>query len=510
VLASLHFDAREVTAVELNPTTVELMTNRFAEYSGGIMADPRVTLVNAEGRSFIERVDRKYDLIWQVAPDSYAAMNASTSAAFVLSESYLYTVEMIQESLGHLSENGILCAEFADIDFANRPKRSARYLMSARAALAELGIDDFEKHVMLATTPGFFFPPTIILLKATPFTEAEIAAFGRKVQEIDRHKAGPDADPARREQDYWRRGVVWHSAGGPTDVSGDHPVNRVISLDDAELASWQDGYTYDVSPVTDNAPFFWHFVRFRDALTGSWGEDLPVRDWEEATGERVLLVVLPFAAAFAAVVLLIPAFAARRLWNDLPHKASVTAYFLALGLGFMFFEVSLIQRLTLFLGYPTYSVTVTLFAVLISTGIGSFLSGRWSHDWRRSLQLLFVALIPLMLWCQFGLGPAMEALAGLELVGRIIASALFVAPLGLCLGAFMPIGLSMVAAASPHSREYVAWAWAVNGFGSVVGSILAAMLAMSFGFQVLFLLAVLVYGAGVLGLTRGFARENEA
>jgi spermidine synthase len=502
VLASLHFGAAEVTAVELNPVTVDLMKNVYADYSGGIMSDPRVTLVNAEGRSFVSRLTRPYDLIWLVAPDSYAAMNAATSAAFVLSESYLYTVEMILESFEHLSPDGILCTEFGDVDFGARPKRSVRYLATARAALERLGVTDFERHVMVGTTPGFFWPPTLVLLKRTPFTPDEIARFRAKLAQIDARRAGPGADPATREAEYRTRGVVWHAAGGPTDVSGAHPIHRVIALPPAELEAWQDDFAYDTSAVTDDAPFFWHFVRFRDALLGPWGERFAVYDPEEATGERVLLVLLAFAVAFAAAMLLLPLRAAAGVWRELPYKTNASLYFLALGLAFMFFEIALIQRLTLFLGYPTWSVTVTLFGILVFTGIGSLVSERLLARRNRALFSLLAALVPITLWCQFGLGPATAAFESADAPARVALAVLFVAPVGLCLGCFMPLGLASVAGLSPHAREYVAWAWATNGFASVVGSVLAVMLSMSFGFRALFALAVVVYAVGVFALSR--------
>ena len=136
ILASLYFGAAEIVAVELNPVTTALLTDHFADFTGHLTRDPRVTLVNAEGRSFIGRDRSRYDLIWFVAPDSYAAMNAASSGAFVLSESYLYTTEMIRESLAHLNPGGVVCLQTGDIDFARKPNRAGRYLATARQAFA--------------------------------------------------------------------------------------------------------------------------------------------------------------------------------------------------------------------------------------------------------------------------------------------------------------------------------------------------------------------------------------
>jgi hypothetical protein len=168
----------------------------------------------------------------------------------------------------------------------------------------------------------------------------------------------------------------------------------------------------------------------------------------------------------------------------------------------MFFEIVLIQKLTLFLGYPTYSLTVTLFALLLFTGVGSLLSAGYSHRRNRALLGLFVMLSVLMLFYQFGIGQIVERCIGAPLAVRIAITVACLAPLGLCLGAFMPLGLGTVANVTVHSAEFVAWAWAINGFFSVISSILATMLSMTFGFTVVLAFAVLIYGVGILALIR--------
>ncbi|MEO6027300.1 MAG: SAM-dependent methyltransferase, partial [Candidatus Binatia bacterium] len=190
------------------------------------------------------------------------------------------------------------------------------------------------------------------------------------------------------------------------------------------------------------------------------------------------------------------------VWRAIPHKAAAAGYFAALGMGFMFFEVSLIQMLTLFLGYPSYSLSVTLFGMLVFGGVGSFLSGR-SHRSRTHLLLALLAALTLaMLGYQFAIPFVVDRFIGLALPLRIAIAILLIAPLGLTLGAFMPIGLRAIAAQTEHRREFVAWAWAVNGFLSVISSMLSTILAMILGFHLLMMVAVLVYAAGVASLLR--------
>jgi hypothetical protein len=476
ILASLYFGASHVTAVELNPATVSLLTTHFADYTGHLADDPRVTLVTGEGRSFLGRDSTRYDLVWFVAPDSYAAMNAATSGAFVLSESYLYTVEMIMESLRHLTPGGIVCAQFGEADFDRKPSRTARYLGTAREAFRRLGIEDFERHVLVSTTSELFFFSTI-LLGGAPFDDAHLARFREANAAIP-------------------RAVVRHA--GETDSN--EAIAKVVSLPPAELAEWYRDHPFDLRPVTDDAPFFWHFVRFRDAPGGlaRYGKTF----FEEGTGERLLLVLLVLVVVLGTVFLLAPMVALGGTWRAIPHKTRAGLYFAALGIGFMFLEVTLIQRLTLFLGYPTYSLTVTLFALLVSTGVGSLLADT-AGSRRRALLRRVAVLVLLVPFYAFALPLLLAAAVGWPLAARIVTAALCLAPLGLCLGGFMPIGLAVVASLSASREEFVAWSWAVNGFSSVVSSVLATILAMELGFSAVMLLALgayLVGAASLLGL----------
>ena len=482
ILASLHFGAASVLGVELNPITHSLLTGRFAEFSGSLVDDERVELVNFEGRTFLEGDARSYDLIWLVAPDSYAAMNAASSGAFVLSESYLYTSEMIGLALDHLAPGGVLCVQFGEIHFAGKPNRTARFLTTARDALAARGVQDFRRHVLLSTVPEFFTMATI-LIRNEPFSESDAARFVA-------HEGALDG------------AVVWHAAGLPVGVDPEHPVRRVIDLDDEGLRDFLERHPYRLDAVRDDAPFFWHFARFRDAFSDEWGGNKIIWNPEDSSGERVLVILLGLAAVFALVFLLLPLFAVRKTWSEVPFKRSTGLYFAALGLGFMFFEVCLIQQMTLLLGYPTYSLTVTLFSLLVFTGLGSLLSER--HRLRRNptLGLLLASIFALMVWYRFGQGFVVDAFIGAPLAVRIPIAVISIAPLGLCLGALMPIGLATVAALSPHTRQYVAWAWAVNGFFSVISSILATMLSMTFGFQTVLSIGAGVYAIGILALMR--------
>ena len=484
ILASLRFNAGHIDAIELNPVTHRLVTDDFADYAGNLADIPNVNYVNGDGRSYLARSDKTYDLVWFPATDSYAAANAAVAGAYVLSESYLYTSDAIVESFEHTGPNGILAVQFGEFNFEEKPNRTSRYVSTARHALKEIGVDDPSRHILVGTSGS---PEggslSNIFVKRSPFTPAEVERFVA-------------------QQDKVPNSTVRYAPGQPPQ---DNSVTAIATLPTSQLDRWFESYPYDVRPVTDDGPFFWHFDRFGDVIR-DFGEASGPSDVEDATGERVLLLLLGIAVLFSAVFLLLPFIAIRRTWTKLPRKGRSALYFACLGLGFMFFEITLIQRLTLFLGYPTYSLTVTLASILIFTGVGALLSGRHKHR-PRVLQALVAIIVALTLFYQFALPPITDGLLGLPLVARMLIAFVILAPLGICLGTFMPLGLGAVAELTEFPREYVAWGWAVNGFASVIGAVLTTILAMTFGFRVVLFLALFAYLVALLAL-RGLLRTS--
>lgn len=480
ILASLYYEAPNIEAVELNPVTVDLLTDEFADYTGHLPERPDVQLHQGDGRSYLARSDSSYDLVWYVAPDSYAANNAASSGAFVLSESYLYTSEMIEETLEHLTDDGIMVAQFGELDFENRSNRTSRYIVTARDALEKFGVDDPSQHLMVDFAPGQDNQSTIIV-KRTPFTPAEVEAFGDGLGNL------PDNRPVY--------------APGADFGDPDHITAQLAGGTHDEVESIVANHAREIGAITDNGPFFWHFSGFGDVLSDIT-QPLDTNDPEDVIGERVLLLLLLFAIAYAAVFLLLPFVAVRKTWSRLPSKGISGIYFAALGLGFMLFEITMIQRLVLFLGYPTYSLTVTLASILVFTGVGALLSKRLVDRAGWAMPRILAALAVLTVFYQFGLQPLTDSMLSAGLSVRVLTAVVVLAPLGLCLGMFMPLGLGLVSRLTDHGEEYAAWSWAVNGFFSVIGSVLTTILSMAFGFRTVQFAALVVYAVAVMAFVR--------
>lgn len=477
ILAALRFGSAHVDGVELNPMTVDLVRRRFADFVGRIAEHPAVNIVNDEGRSWLARQTGPFDIVYFVAPDSYAAMNSATSGAFVLSESYLYTVEMIDATLARLAPDGFLAMQFGEDDFDAQPNRTLRYLASARAALARRGVADPAAHIAVATTRSLGDVSTI-LVSPTPITGARARAFAAAAADVPHTRVQwlPGAPPPRG------------------------PLASVLTLADGAFAAWLAAYPFDVSPVYDDAPFFWHFGRF-GAFLGLGRHAGPGIMWEASgAGERVLMATLIAATLFAAASLALPMAVAAPWPAAAIGRGTVAGYFAALGVGFMLFEVALIQKLALVLGYPTYSLGVTLMSLLVAAGLGSLASERWSAAVDRLAPRLAVAVVALAALYAFGLDAVTPLVLPASLPIRIVVALAATAPLGFVLGVFLPLGVRCIARKVPEPAAVVAWAWATNGFFSVIGSVATTILAMTFGFRIVLGFAAAAYLVAILFL----------
>jgi hypothetical protein len=467
IMASLTYGAGQVDAVELNPVTAKLLRSTFAEYSGNIVDDPRVNYVQGDGRTFLARSKKAYDIIWFVAPDSYAASNAATSGAFVLSESYLYTQEMIESAFSHLSLDGVMVAQFGDFAFDERANRTARYLMTARAALRGK-VDKLDQHVGLLVEEAdsdVLKISTVMLFKssATPSRVGRIQEAVARLPKVTA-KYLPGAERA------------------------DGITSDLITFTDAEANDVVDAYPLEIGAIQDDRPFFWHFTSFRTVLSE---RQRTFKDSDIAIGERLLVVLVGVASVVAALFLWLPFAFTRRRGGDaaaskVRGRARLFSYFAALGLGFMLIEVSMIQRFALLLGFPTLSLSVSLFTLLIATGIGARLSAVVKRI-RYGLAVVTATLIVLSVVYMVFVGPLTDTALAWSQGARIALVVALLLPIGLLLGMFLPTGIDAAVDAAGADESVrgrlVAWCWAVNGFFSVIGSSLTTIFSMAFGFN---------------------------
>jgi len=469
VLMALYHGAHRIDAVELNPQMTALVADTWAGFAGRIYEEPRVTVHTGEARGFVARHSGSYDLIQIGLLDSFGASGAGVQA---LNESYVYTVEALREYLDDLAPGGIL----AITRWIKLPPRdSVKLVATAIEALRQFG----------ASKPGQRFAmirswnTSTLLIKNGDFT----------TEEIDRIRAFARS---RSFDTAWYPGMRAGDANRYNRLPEPYIFEATAALLGEGAASFLDRYKFHVAPATDDRPYFFHFFRWRTlpevmALRKAGGAGLI--EW----GYLVLVATLVQAAVLGLILILVPLSLAKRAW---PAGAGrdFGFYFLLLGLAFLFVEMAFIQKFILFLSNPLYSVAVVLSGFLLFAGLGSALSERFARclPWPvvspvtiavaaiAVLALIYVKLLPIVF----------AAFIGFPDAARIALSLALIAPLAFFMGMPFPLGLRRLSRSAPG---FVPWAWGINGFASVVSAVLATLLAIELGFNVVIVLALIFY-----------------
>lgn len=281
------------------------------------------------------------------------------------------------------------------------------------------------------------------------------------------------------------------------DTQGDFA--HVLRASDGDRAQFIANYGLDISVATDDKPFFFNYYRYRNLFAPSTGRLVDPKlfqyDTDFPVGHLVLLISMLQIVALAAVMILLPLRRLSRVGLRTPGAWRYFAYFGALGVGFMSIEITLMQKMVIFLGHPTYALSVVLAGLLGFAGLGSFLAGRITTITNRHLRLMLGAVIVVILFDAMAVNLLLPAILGQTLIVRIFSVLLLLLPTGLALGMLFPTGMRIVKAQCP---QLLPWGWAVNAFCSVFASIFCVVLSMQIGFTNVLLFSMLVYVAGVL------------
>lgn len=475
VVNALENGATRVVGAELDPLTVDLITREHADYTNHIFERPDVEIRVGEGRHFVRSTDDRFDLIQLTGVDTLAALS---SGAYILAENYLYTVEAYRDFFHILRDDGLLSIAAVDHSPAwGYARHALRFASLSHAALRERGVERPHEHVMVISEPSGI-AQFEVLTRLRPFTE----------QEIDRALSFLDAEGLE----------AWYVPGRPRRQLPS--FRNLLEASEAGRGAFFAHTFLDLRPTRDDRPFFFSFYKWRHLLDHSDEID---PGHLLATGQLTLVLILALAICFSAVAILLPLAVGRHRERPLPGRFAFLAYFAALGAGFIFAEISFVQRFLLFLGHPLYSLSVILFSFLTAAGVGAHLSERLPAVPRRVLPAL-VGVLTLLVAAYVVLTPPLfDALLATSLAVRIAITVLLCAPLGGLLGMFFPYGIRLL---TPHDPEFTAWAWAVNGCLTVVGSVTSVILATAWGFVAVIGLCLAIYWAGVIAFLRGHAR----
>jgi spermidine synthase len=455
-----------VTGIEINPIIVnDIMRDRFADYTYHLYQLPEVHIHVSDGRSFIRNSRDKYDVVQMTLVDTWAS---TAAGAFALSENNLYTVEAFREYFEHLKPDGMIAITRWEF---TQPREALRVVSQAMEALRELGVPDSRQNFIVVSDGPLDVDgrPVLVLAKKSPFTEEEQLA-------VLRHIKGTTPDEARLNLH-----VLYLPATADRPGIAHPAFAGLISSQDARAFSAD--YAYNVTPVSDNAPFFFFTLKpeqvFGDLNQGGM-------DWKVNLGIAILGLLLLISIAAVTVFLVVPLALSRQARSG---RSVRLLYFIAIGLGYILVEIAFIQRFVLFLGNPTYALTVVIFLMLLSSGAGSLLSRRWFRQPTRVSWAMAVIVIALLV-CGFALPPLLEALVGLPFLVKLLVSAAILMPLGMAMGTPFPSGLRALSHSEAGNERGGAkhgaleWAWAMNAASSVLGSVLAMVIAIQFGLNV--------------------------
>lgn len=461
IQAALALGAGQVTAVEMNPLIVSA--------AGDIYRDPRLQLVIESDRSYLRGATGRFDVIVVSLVSAYHPVR---SGAYSLAEDYRYTVEAFQDALALLKPDGILVVTRW---LQMPPSECLRTFAIAVTALERLHGDPKTQIVALRG-----YNTGTILVKNSRFSPDELQEIrvfaGERAYDLN---YAPGIRPEEANQYNILAEPVYYRAF--TEL-----------LENETRAAFYAGYPYDVTPPTDDRPFFGHYFKWSQA--GQILDELG-KSWQPFGGAGYFVVVglLLLAALMATGLIVLPAVVLSRSRGTSHPAIRYLAYFGLIGLAFMLVEIPLIQRFILFLGQPTYAMTAILFTLLISSSLGS----RWSGH--LSLRLAIGLLVILLLSAPWLLSWIFRITLGLPLISRMGVTVMVIAPPGFLMGIPFPGGIQWMLAKGQRS-EQVPWIWAANGAASVISSVLAALLALSFGFDWVLRIGGLCYAAAWLAL----------
>jgi len=461
VLTALWAGSRSIVGIEVNAALLRLLRGEFRDYAG-LAERPEVRLVHDEARSFLTRTDQRFDVLQMSLIDTWAATGAG---AFTLSENGLYTLEAWRTFLAVLKPGGIFSV--SRWYSPHRASETSRMLALAVAALLDRGVASPRAHLALVAGGGQI---ATLLVSNEPLTPGDVERLRDAVRDMGFDVLlAPAERPANRRLD---------AIAGST------------SLDALERAVAHP--FYDFAPPTDTRPYFFNILRPRALVSGIVSGD---GDGITAKGNLAATITLLFLFALSVVlvaaVILLPL--AR---SGLPKLASADfahalLYFSLIGAGFMLVQIPLMQRFSVYLGHPTYSVGVTLFSMIAAAGAGSALSDRLPIERDRRLAAgLPLGIAGILALATLSLQPLIDATLSQGLLSRCALVVAFVAVASFPLGFCFPLGLRLVRRLSDESTP---WMWGVNGACGVLAAVAAVAISMWSGIDTSLYVAIGAY-----------------
>ena len=480
VAAALFWQAKSVTSVEVNKAMIDVMTQKYSTFKNNILQNERVSLVHGEVRDFLGKTQEKYDLIQFSGTDTASAL---LNGMYIMSETYLYTKEAFKSYIGHLSDDGTLA--FMRWIFWP-PRETLKIASTAVAALRELGVDRPENNIVIISD-GIL---ASTLIKKRPFTWSELNDFAGIIAETKDlrivYAPGFSAgigyyDPIFKNANF--------STGQGVDFIRNGFGAFFDSVGNGNESVFERGYPYNIKPASDDRPFFFNYFRS--------GGDSILRGIHDVVidGSVFQLMMLLFTFVllffFAVSMLVTPLFFMTKEDKKYVPAAQILA-FSAMGFGFMFVEMTLIQKFTLLFGDPATSAAAAIGILLAFSALGSLFSKKILILFgEKVLFAILMFALPLMILVYAVILPHfMAACAGTGYGLKLCLTALFILPLGFLSGLLFPASLII---AGEKKAFFVPLAFGAEGASSVLAATVSVMIAMVYGFKFVFVLAAFCY-----------------
>lgn len=477
VLNALYHQSHTIDAVEMNPQVVGLVQQEYGDFSGQIYAPNSTVQVHiAEIRNFINASTKKYDLIQISMLDSIGVSGTGTHA---LSENYLYTVEAISNLFQHLAPGGVISITRW---LKTPPRDTIRLFATAVQALEIIG--DQVPNNQLILVRGW--QTATLLIGNGQFDTEDCAAI--------RHFCHQ-----RSFDTAYYPGISESEANFYNQLAKPEYFRAAQSILFGNRQQFFQQYPFNIYPTTDNRPYFFQSLRLRSLLhiiRANHKNNLPFIEW----GYPLLVATLIQAILAGLSLIFLPLFLWRHRLKATVNKTHrsplylVSFYFLCLGAGFMFIEIAFIQKFLLLLGQPTYTIATVLCGFLVFSGLGSLFSTNFKNICllrQKNPILLAIGIVSLITCLYLQLLPFIfSQLTVNSVIIKIIFSICLIGPLAFFMGMPFPLGIDLLRRYHP---AFITWAWGINGYTSVVSSILATCLAITFGFNTVVLLATTIY-----------------
>ena len=454
VARALASGSRDVSAVEINPIIADtIMRERFPHLSLHLYLRPEVRVFVEDARSFVRRSRERYGVIQATLVDTWAS---TAAGAYALSENNLYTVEAFREYLEHLTPDGLLAFTRWGVQ---PPRESLRVVSLAAAALEALGAADSPDHIAVVREG----------------TDQQLAGWGALDHILVARRPWSARDLACLRRHIAQGGFRAAYLPDETIPGAFHDLLR-----SRDRRAFLRRYRFDVSPVTDNRPFFFYTVQPRDiraflSLIGRGSADYQIN-----RAVPLLFTLLGVSLGAVAIILALPPLLLRARLPRRPGLWRSLSYFGFIGVGYILIQVALVQKFVLLLGHPAAALSVIIFSMLISSGAGSYFSRRLAGPGGERLAWVLAAIAALIGSLALAMGPLLEAAVGWPQAAKVVLTVLLIAPAGFLMGVPFPTGLTLL---EGRRRPAVRWAWSLNAAASVLGSVAAVTLAIYLGLR---------------------------